>query len=184
MARNIQANRGRVFEDLIEIAFDRTPGAKMFRQANLWIPLHNGKKGAFPKRGAPVDFLGVIDGTPVVVECKENQSKRISLGPNRFPLKEINALKEFEEAGGKSFVFVAFWQESIIAMYNFELFYKYWGSDKKSLTSRDACCVLPVGKIMDKKNISNQLLLPLESGAFFIYTNEVVFHAVKAVSTT
>lgn len=151
LAKNIQANRGRTFEDLIEMAFNRTPGAKMFRQANLWIPLHNGKKGAFPKRGAPVDFLGVIEGVPVAVECKENQSKRISLGPNRFPQKEIDALIEFEDAGGKSFVFVAFWQESIIAIYNFELFYRYWNSDKKSLTSRDAGCVLPVGKIMDVK---------------------------------
>ena len=76
---SVQANRGRTFEDLIELAFERTPGAKMFRQANLWIPLRNG--GAIPKRGAPVDFLGVIDGIPVAVECKENQSKRISLGP-------------------------------------------------------------------------------------------------------
>lgn len=110
LAKNIQANRGRTFEDLIEMAFNRTPGAKMFRQANLWIPLHNGKKGAFPKRGAPVDFLGVIEGVPVAVECKENQSKRLSLGSTRFPLEEIIALKEFEDAGGKSFVFVAFFR--------------------------------------------------------------------------
>ncbi|MFY9273612.1 MAG: hypothetical protein WAO37_11510, partial [Thermacetogeniaceae bacterium] len=74
---SVQANRGRTFEDLIELAFERTPGAKMFRQANLWIPLRNGKAGAFPKKGAPIDFVGVIDGVPVAVECKENQTKRI-----------------------------------------------------------------------------------------------------------
>ena len=149
MAKSIQANRGRVFEDLIEIAFERTPGAKMFRQANLWIPLRNG--GAFPKRGAPVDFLGVIDGIPVAVECKENQSKRISLGPKRFPLKEINALKEFEEAGGKSFVFVAFWQENVIAIYDFQIFYWYWDSGRKSLTSQDTDYILPINKVMKIK---------------------------------
>jgi len=149
LAKSIQANRGRVFEDLIEIAFERTPGAKMFRQANLWIPLRNG--GAFPKRGAPVDFLGVIDGIPVAVECKENQSKRISLGPKRFPLKEINALKEFEEAGGKSFVFVAFWQENVIAIYDFQIFYWYWDSGRKSLTSQDTDYILPINKVMKIK---------------------------------
>ncbi|MGB4216513.1 MAG: Holliday junction resolvase RecU [Thermacetogeniaceae bacterium] len=146
---SVQANRGRTFEDLIELAFERTPGAKMFRQANLWIPLRNG--GAFPKRGAPVDFLGVIDGIPVAVECKENQSKRISLGPKRFPLKEINALKEFEEAGGKSFVFVAFWQENVIAIYDFQIFYWYWDSGRKSLTSQDTDYILPINKVMKIK---------------------------------
>jgi penicillin-binding protein-related factor A (putative recombinase) len=151
LARNIQANRGRVFEDLIEMAFDRTPGAKMFRQANLWIPLRNGKAGAFPKKGAPIDFVGVIDGVPVAVECKENQSKRISLGLKRFPLKEINALKEFEEAGGKSFVFVAFWQENVIAIYDFQVFYWYWNSGRKSLTSQDTDYILPVNKVMNIK---------------------------------
>jgi len=148
---SVQANRGRAFEDLIEMAFDRTPGAKMFRQANLWIPLRNGKGGAFPKKGAPIDFVGVIDGVPVAVECKENQTKRISLGEKRFPLKEINALKEFEEAGGKSFVFVAFWQEGIIAVYVFQVFYSYWSSGKKSLTSQDTDYILPVNKVMNIK---------------------------------
>lgn len=151
MGKSIQANRGRTFEDLIEMAFNRTPGAKMFRQANLWIPLRNGKSGAFPKKGAPIDFLGVIDGVPVAVECKENQSKRLSLGPTRFPLKEINALKEFEDAGGKSFVFVVFWQESIIALYNFVLFYRYWSSDQKSVTSRDASSILSISEVMNVK---------------------------------
>jgi len=45
---SVQANRGRTFEVIIEIAFEKTPGAKMFRQANLWIPTCNGKAGAFP----------------------------------------------------------------------------------------------------------------------------------------
>lgn len=149
LARSVQANRGRAFEELVEMAFNRTPGAKMFKQANLWIPLKNGKGGAFPKRGAPIDFLGVIDGVPVAVECKENQSKRISLGPSRFPIKEINALKGFEEAGGQSYLFVAFWQDNLIAIFDFDQFYKYWDSDKKSVTSNDTSCVLPIGEIMD-----------------------------------
>ena len=87
----------------------------------------------------------------MAVECKENQSKRISLGPKRFPLKEINALKEFEEAGGKSFVFVAFWQENVIAIYDFQIFYWYWDSGRKSLTSQDTDYILPINKVMKIK---------------------------------
>ncbi len=142
------ANRGCAFEDLIEGVFEKTPGVKMFRQSNKWIPLQGGRTGAFPKKGAPVDFVGVIDGVPIAIECKEIQSKRISLGEKRFPEKEIDALEEYELAGGKSFVFVAFWLEGNIAIYEFESFFSYCKSSKKSLTSQDANSILPVGKVL------------------------------------
>jgi len=63
----------------------------MFRQANLWIPLRNGKAGAFPKKGAPIDFVGVIDGFPLrwsVKKIKQKESlwgKAISVKRDQCP---------------------------------------------------------------------------------------------------
>lgn len=66
----IQANRGRALEDLLEAVFTGAgPTVKMFRQSNKWVPLRSGK--AFPHKGAPTDFVGVISGIPVAVECSQ-----------------------------------------------------------------------------------------------------------------
>jgi len=114
----VQANKGRVLEDLIELALANVPGMKLFRQANIWVPLRGGRQGAFPFKGAPVDFVGAVNGIPVALECKEvGRGKRLSLTGHRLPVKEIEAMREFEEAGGRAFLLVAFWQENVLSAY-------------------------------------------------------------------
>ena len=115
-----QANRGRPLEELIERTFAGMPGVQFFRQANVWVPLKSGKRGAFPAKGAPVDFVGAVYGIPVVLECKEvSRGERFPLNESRLPEKEVWAMKSFEEAGGRSFLLVAFWERGLLAVYPF-----------------------------------------------------------------
>lgn len=130
--RSVQANRGRALEDLLEAVFasldvtfaDAVPGAKMFRQSNKWVPLRSG--GAFPHKGAPVDFVGVIMGIPVALECKETAASTFSLHPSKFPEKEIRSLQVFSQAGGRAFVIIAFWKVESLAVFKFETLYGLW----------------------------------------------------------
>jgi len=101
MAVNIYANRGRTFEELFELAVAGKKYCYFQKQHNLWIP-YAGK--AFPARGSPIDFIGVVKGIPVAVECKEIKGGRFPL--SRLPRKEFEALKRFQQAGGKSFLAV------------------------------------------------------------------------------
>ncbi|SMB96248.1 Recombination protein U [Thermanaeromonas toyohensis ToBE] len=118
--RTGQANRGRPLEELIERAFAGLPGVQLFRQVNVWVPLKGGKRGAFPARGAPVDFVGAVHGVPVALECKEvAKGERFPLNGSRLPEKEVQAMKSFEEAGGRSFLLVAFWEPGLLAVYPF-----------------------------------------------------------------
>ncbi|MGB9791755.1 MAG: Holliday junction resolvase RecU [Thermacetogeniaceae bacterium] len=136
------ANRGRALEELLEHVFDSSPGVCMFRQANRIVLLRDGR--AFPKKGAPVDFVGVINGIPVAVECKETFDGSIYLGKSRFPDSEIHALESFYKAGGRPYVVGAFWKRNILAVYGFRSFSKILSSGKKSLIPEDADVVLPV----------------------------------------
>lgn len=135
------ANRGRALEDLLETVFNSDPETCMFRQANRVVLLRDGK--AFPQKGAPVDFVGVIKGVPVAVECKETKRSRLPLNKSRFPPKEIAALLEFAEKGGRSFVVAAFWKHGTMAVYGFESF-KELLKIKKSVALEDADSVLPL----------------------------------------
>lgn len=88
-----QANRGRVLEDLLEKVFE-SAGSDVFvlRQNNRWIPWRG---RAFPQKGVPLDFVGVVQGVPVGVECKETSSARLPLTQSKFPEKEREALARF-----------------------------------------------------------------------------------------
>ncbi|NYE57136.1 Holliday junction resolvase RecU [Carboxydothermus ferrireducens] len=101
MVVNIYANRGRAFEELFELAVAGKKYCYFQKQHNLWIP-YAGK--AFPAKGSPIDFIGVVKGIPVAVECKEVTGDRFPL--SRLPRKEFDALKKFQRAGGKSFLAV------------------------------------------------------------------------------
>lgn len=137
------ANRGRALEELLEMVFSSSgPEVCMFRQANRIVLLRNGR--AFPQKGAPIDFVGVINGVPIAVECKEVSSERLSLGPGRFPEKEIRALQKFYRAGGRSYIVAAFWKNDVLAVFGFENFFKRWSEGTKSVTFQNADCVLPV----------------------------------------
>ena len=145
---SVQANRGRALEELLEIVFNGAgPGAKLFRQANRWVPLRGGK-GAFPHRGSPVDFVGVIRGVPVVVEAKETNSLRLPTNNSRFPLKEVLALADFERAGGRAFVIAAFWKKELLAVYTVETLLGAVGS-RRSLRPEEADTVLPLEHVPD-----------------------------------
>lgn len=117
-----QANRGRALEELVERVLADAPGVKLFRIPVRWVPLEGGRRGAFPAKGAPVDFVGVISGVGVALECKEvARGARLSLRPERFPEAEVLALHEFERrGGGVSFVVAAFWGEDVLAVVPFE----------------------------------------------------------------
>jgi hypothetical protein len=131
---NSRANRGRALEELIERITDNVPGCVLFRQANRWVPLRGGRGGAFPARGAPVDFVGAVRGVPVVLECKEvGKGKRFPLTASRLPEQEIRAMERFEEAGGRAFLLVAFWGEDALAVYPFYFVREMLASGMKSL---------------------------------------------------
>ena len=107
------ANRGRALEELVEaacLAAMKDGFACVIRQ-NPRCVLLGGGKSAFPISGAPVDFLGVVRGRGVALECKEvSKGGRLPLNPSRFPEKEVEFLRAFERAGGFAFVVAAFRQ--------------------------------------------------------------------------
>lgn len=130
-----QANRGRPLEELIERLLAGISGVQVFRQVNVWVPLKSGRRGAFPARGAPVDFVGAIYGVPVALECKEvAKGKRFPLNESRLPEKEVRAMKSFEEAGGRSFILVAFWEPGLLAVYPFRTVEAEIASGSRSLS--------------------------------------------------
>lgn len=140
---SVQSNRGRALEDLVERAFDSDPGSKMFRQNNKLVILRDGT-AFYPKgKGAPVDFVGVVKGIPVAVECKETGSSRLSLAESRFPEREKKALEEFERAEGRSFVVAAFWKEDLLAVFTVDAL-----RGRKSLPLKEAAFTLPASQAM------------------------------------
>lgn len=98
---SIFANRGRTLEELFELVVAGKDYCYFQKQHNLWVPW---KGGAFPATGSPIDFIGVVKGVPVAVECKEVQGNRFPF--SRLPQKEFSALDRFEKAGGKAFLVV------------------------------------------------------------------------------
>ncbi|WP_192401678.1 Holliday junction resolvase RecU [Thermoanaerobacterium thermosaccharolyticum] len=107
----------------------------LLKQNVLWITYGN---MTFPKKGAPVDFLGVIKGIPVAIECKETISDRIRFSESHFSSKEKAFLSDFERAGGKAFVVFAFWKFNglyIVKHADFE------GYNRQSITDK-ACKML------------------------------------------
>lgn len=141
---NNLGNRGTVLEELLETIFDADSNACMLRQANRIVLLRNGT--AFPQKGAPIDFVGVIKGIPVAVECKETKINRLPLNKSRFPQKEIDALQRFYEAGGNSFVVAAYWKHDCLAVFSYKTFEKLLKT-QKSASHKDADAVFPVGKV-------------------------------------
>ena len=104
----------------------------LLKQNVLWI---NYRGKVFPKKGAPVDFLGVVKGLPVALECKETTSDRIQLTESHFSEKEKAFLEDFEKAGGKAFLIFAFWKHNSIYVIRHKKLAKY---HKKSITNKEA----------------------------------------------
>ncbi|KHO63262.1 Penicillin-binding protein-related factor A, putative recombinase [Thermoanaerobacter sp. YS13] len=104
----------------------------LLKQNVLWVN-YGGK--VFPKKGAPVDFLGVVKGIPVALECKETTSDRIQLTESHFSEKEKAFLSDFEKAGGKAFLIFAFWKHNSIYVIPYKSFVQY---DKKTITNETA----------------------------------------------
>lgn len=128
------ANRGRTLEDLIENILADVPGAKLFRQFNKWVPLQNGKRGAFPARGAPIDFIGVAQNVAVALECKEvAKGRRFPLTASRLPKQELWAMQGFQEEGGRALLLVAYWGEGVLTAYPFPFAREKLASGAKSL---------------------------------------------------
>ncbi|SFE02200.1 Recombination protein U [Thermoanaerobacter thermohydrosulfuricus] len=104
----------------------------LLKQNVLWV---NYGGSVFPKKGAPVDFLGVIKGIPVARECKETTSNRIQLTESHFSGKEKAFLADFEKAGGKAFLIFAFWKYNSIYIVKYKDFVCF---SKKSITNEEA----------------------------------------------
>lgn len=127
--------KGGTLEEFIEnIAIQlRLSGQGILLKQNvLWV---NYGGSVFPKKGAPVDFLGVIKGNPVALECKETTSDRIQLTESHFPEKEKAFLSDFEKAGGKAFLIFAFWRHNSIYLIQYKDFVQF---NKKSMTNEEA----------------------------------------------
>jgi recombination protein U len=116
----------------------------LLKQNVLWIN-YGGK--VFPKKGAPVDFLGVVKGIPVALECKETTSDRIQLTESHFSEKEKTFLKDFEKAGGKAFLIFAFWKYNAVYLVRYKKFLLF---NKKSITNEEA------GKFGEKIDLNSK----------------------------
>lgn len=106
--------KGGALEEFIEnlAAQLRLSGQGLLLKQNvLWVN-YGGK--VFPRKGAPVDFLGVVKGVPIALECKETVSDRIQLTESHFSEKEKAFLLDFEKVGGKAFLVFAFWKYNAI----------------------------------------------------------------------
>lgn len=136
-------SRGRAFEDLLEEAFGGLPGACLFRQAAEFV-IFRGR--AFPRRGAPVDFVGAARGAPIALECKETRRRRFPLTESHFPRREREALERFSRAGGAAFLVVAFEREGVLGVYPWEDLAGLLGS-RKSVAPGDARFVLPLSRV-------------------------------------
>lgn len=139
--------KGGALEELIEnlaVQLRLSGQGILLKQNVLWVN-YNGR--VFPKKGAPVDFLGVVKGDPIALECKETASDRIQLTESHFSEKEKAFLQDFEKAGGKAFLIFAFWKHNAIYLVQYKDFVQF---NKKSITSRDA------QKIGQKVNLNVQ----------------------------
>jgi recombination protein U len=127
--------KGSALEELIEnlaVQLKLSGQGILLKQNVIWV---NYGGSVFPKRGAPVDFLGVVKGVPVALECKETTSDRIQLSESHFPEKEKAFLSDFEKAGGRAFLIFAFWKHNSIYIIPYRKFIQY---DKKSITNETA----------------------------------------------
>ena len=127
-------NRGTTLEDLVENIFELYPNSCFARQRNLWVPINNGRGGSFPVKGkgSPVDFVGVLRGVHVVLECKEyKKGHRLSLGENRYPEKEVLTQLKYAKAGSFCFTVVAFWELGAFGICGFNQLYEAWNVYKK-----------------------------------------------------
>ncbi|MDP9750371.1 MULTISPECIES: Holliday junction resolvase RecU [Thermoanaerobacter] len=143
--------KGGALEELIEslaVQLRLSGQGIILKQNVLWIN-YNGR--VFPKKGAPVDFLGVIKGIPVALECKETTSDRIQLTESHFPEKEKAFLQDFEKAGGKAFLVFAFWKHNSIYVVQYKSFSQF---TRKSIRNED---VQKIGKKINL-NVQNFLL--------------------------
>jgi recombination protein U len=160
-----QANRGRALEDLLERVFESAgPGVFMLRQHSRWVPWRG---GAFPQKGAPLDFVGVVRGVPVGIECKETSQPRFPLTLSRFPPKEREALARFALAGGAAFRVVAFWREGLLAVYSWPKLEKVLGA-RRSLKAEDADFTWVAGEARDLPS----RLVPLPRGLSGVESGE------------
>jgi recombination protein U len=127
--------KGGALEELIEnlaVQLRLSGQGILLKQNVLWVN-YGGK--VFPKKGAPVDFLGVVKGIPIALECKETTSDRIQLTESHFSEKEKAFLSDFENAGGKAFLIFAFWKHNSVYIIPYR---KFIQCDKKSITNETA----------------------------------------------
>ena len=113
MARKNLANRGRTFEEMIELtnAQYRAQGVAVIEKMETkWQVIRQGKQivNAFPVKKSTVDFMGIMAGGPAVAfEAKSTENK------TSFPLKNIEQhqmdfLGDFQQLGGAAFFLIEF----------------------------------------------------------------------------
>lgn len=127
--------KGSALEELIEnlaVQLRLSGQGILLKQNVLWVN-HGGR--VFPKKGAPVDFLGVIKGISVALECKETASDRIQFTESHFSEKEKAFLSDFEKTGGKAFLIFAFWKHNSIYAIQYKDFINF---TKKTMTNEEA----------------------------------------------
>ena len=113
MARQNYANKGRPFEDLIEFAnrqYRNQNIAVIGKQHTKFIPIRNGKGKivtAKVEEKATVDYLGRYKNTPVAIEAKHTNEKRIAF--NRVEPHQAEYLDDWaKDPGAIGLIVVSF----------------------------------------------------------------------------
>ena len=107
-----QANRGRPFEQLIEMANTQYRNKKIaviHKVPTAWIPLRDGRGrivSAKVEEKAAVDFLGSYCGQSLAFDAKHCSDERIRW--DRVEDHQAQFLEDWEQDGGISFVLVSF----------------------------------------------------------------------------
>ena len=112
MRAQMQANRGRALEELIELANNQylvQGRAVIHKVPTEWIPVRDGTgkiRTAKVERKAAVDFIGAYGGQPIAFDAKETRADRIRW--DRVELHQQKFLECWHRAGGIAFVIVGF----------------------------------------------------------------------------
>ena len=107
-----QANRGRLFEELITMAniqYRNKKIAVIHKVPTAWLPLRNAQGkivSAKVEEKAAVDFVGIYSGRGIAFDAKHSSQERIRW--DRIEDHQAQFLEEWERNGGISFVLVGF----------------------------------------------------------------------------
>ncbi|MDI6872125.1 MAG: Holliday junction resolvase RecU [Bacillota bacterium] len=127
-----RANRGRSFEELIELAnaqYRARGVAVVHKVPTAWLPLRDGEgriRSAKVEQKAAVDFLGTYRGRPIAFDAKHCSADRVRW--DRVEPHQAEFLTDWMNGGGVSFILVGFQMS--------RFFLVPWGAWLRALTDQ------------------------------------------------